>query len=92
MVKTSKLILIRLLPVLLITACAMVYVSDVEGPDTIADLKEMGGKGLPKHVATRFREEYFEFLKTKKQTNELRKLIQRVREIEHQLLKGQEQI
>ena len=48
-------------------------------------------QSMPKRVATRFREEYFEFSKTNKQMNELRKLIQRAREIEHKLLKSQEQ-
>jgi len=35
MVKTSKLILIRLLPVLLITASAMAYVSDAKQPERL---------------------------------------------------------
>jgi len=43
------------------------------------------------YMLSRFREEYFELLKTNKQMNELKKLIQRAREIEHQLLKSQEQ-
>lgn len=33
MAKVSKLILVRLLPVLLTTAAAMAYIGDIEGPD-----------------------------------------------------------
>ena len=62
----------------------------LDSANDIPVLQEVGGKGIPKRVALRFRGELFEysaFLKTNKQMNEVRKLIQRSREIEHQRLK-----